>query len=402
VVRLGGTDYPPVVGLVADIAGRRVFLPSTSVSDWRPEQLVLSSPRVDMRAFERRDGEVLLRVDVLGHRLVDIARARLVRAYDIQLLPGAAGWVVCGVGTHRPSRWRHGSRPAPSFRDWKAFEALIGHQPTVLVRASFGRLRRLRAAQLADLLEDASRDEQAEILAHVHADPELEADVYEELDDHRGPLLATRTDTDIADVLARMRTDDAADALADLPQHRRADVLALLPDAQRAAVRDLLTYNETTAGGLMGLEYLAVPEQLTAAQAVAAVRTARNAPVEAAVTVHLLTGADHLTGTVSLVRLLHADPGTPLTDLADPDPVRVTPDTDLADLTVLMADHNLPTLPVVDTGDRLLGVITVDDVLAAVIPSTWRDREPPTRPTPTTTPTTKRPRRGPNSRPDTP
>ena len=390
VVRLGGQDYPRVAGVVADVARRRVFLPAAAVTGWHPGRLVLASPRMDMRPFERRDGEVLLRADVLGHRLVDIANARLVRAYDVQLTLTTGGWVVSGVGTHRPPRWWR-RRPAGSrdrlpdgfrggFRDWKMFEALIGHQSTVLVRAPFGRLRRLRAAQLADLLEEASRDEQAEILAHVHVDPELEADVFEELDDHRRHLLAGQPDHDVADVLAHMKTDDAADALNDLPQHRRAAVLALLPDAQKAAVRDLLAYNQTTAGGLMGLEYLALPAQLTAAAALAAVRAARCAPVEAAVTVHLLTGPDRLAGTLSLVRLVQADPDTPLSALADADPVRVTPDTDLADVTALMADHNLPTLPVVDPTDRLLGVITVDDVLAATVPDTWRDREPPTRP----------------------
>ena len=359
VVRLRGQDYPHVQGLVTDLSGRRVFLPADAVADWQPDQLVLTSPRLDVRPFERRPGEVLLRADVLGHRLVDIVHARLVRAFDVQLRPAPPGWVVTGLDI-RPRRWwRPIHRPLTDaadagFADWKAFEALIGHQSTVLVRAPFGRLRRLRAAQLADLLEDASRGEQAEILAHVHADPELEADVFEELDDHRPQLLAGRSDAQIADVLAHMRTDDAADAVGELPQPRRATVLALLPDAQRAAVRDLLAYNQPTA---------------------------RGAPAESAATIHLITGPDRLAGTIALIRLLQADPDTPLTDLADPDPVRVTPDTDLPSVAVLMSDHNLPTLPVVDPDNRLLGVITVDDVLDNTIPAAWRDREPAAPPT---------------------
>jgi hypothetical protein len=383
VVRLRGQDYPQVTGLVTDLSGRRVFLPARGVADWQPDRLVLTSPRLDVRPFQRFPGEVLLRADVLGHRLVDMAHAQLVRAYDVRLSPSPTGWAVTGLDV-RTRRWwrprRTTQQPGEGFEDWKAFEALIGHQSTVLVRAPFGRLRRLRAAQLADLLEDASRREQAEILAHVHADPELEADVFEELDEARPQLLAARSNAQIADVLAHMRTDDAADALAELPQPRRAAVLALLPQIQRAAVRDLLAYNQTTAGGLMGLEYLALPAQLTAAQALAAVRAARAAPTESAATVHLLTGPDRLAGTIPLIRLLQAEPDTPLPQLADTDPVRVTPDTDLAEVAVLMSDHNLPTLPVVDAGDRLLGVITVDDVLDHTVPHAWRDREPPARP----------------------
>ncbi len=379
VVRLRGEDYPPVAGLVTDLAGRAVFVPVDRVSSWADGRVTVSSAHLDVRGFERRPGEVLLRVDVLGHRLVDIRHARLVRAYDIHLARRGDELVVAGVRTARSPR----RRPADAaFHDWRSFEALIGHEPTVLVRSTFGRLRSLRAAELADILEDASGREQAEILAVVHQDPELEADVYEELDDQRGSLLASRPDADIAEVLSRMRTDDAADAVMDLPPGRRATVIDRLSPPLRAALTDLLTYNETTAGGLMGLEYLAVPNQVTAGEALAAARAARNATLETSVTLHLLDPAGVLTGTVPLLRVVQADPSTPALDLADHDPIRVTPDTDLADLAILMADHNLPTLAVVDAVGRLLGVVTVDDVLPAAIPPAWRQRDPDTRPEP--------------------
>ncbi|HZD15564.1 MAG TPA: hypothetical protein VE196_10685, partial [Pseudonocardiaceae bacterium] len=94
IVRLRGVDYPLVTGLVADIGGRRVFIPAEVVTDWDTEQVSLSSARVDLRQFERRAGEVLLRTDILGHRLIDIPRARLVRAYDLELAQAPDGWVL--------------------------------------------------------------------------------------------------------------------------------------------------------------------------------------------------------------------------------------------------------------------------------------------------------------------
>ena len=382
VVRLRGNDQPLVVGLVADVGRRQVFVPAVQVRSWESDRLRLASATLDVRPFVRRPGEVLLRADVLGHRLVDISHATLVRAHDLLLQQTQTGWVLAGVRTTRTRR--RGAAPDATFRDWQAFEALIGHEPTVLIRAGFGRLRSLRAAELADLLEDASRDEQAEILALVRQDPELEADVYEELDEHRGHLLAARPDTEVARLLARMHTDDAADAVMDLPASRRADVLALLPVGTREAVTNLLSYNQTTAGGLMSIEYLAVPADLTADAALGIIRSARHTPLEAAGTVHLLDDAGHLSGTVPLLRLVQADSSEPLAELADLDPVRVTPDTDLADLALLMADHNLATLPVVDPNDQLLGVITVDDVLPATLPSDWRLRDPAPRPEPNT------------------
>jgi CBS domain-containing protein len=396
IVRLRGSDYPLVTGLVADIGGRRVFVPPDKVSDWNTDQLVLHSAKLDLREFERREGEVLLRTDILGHRLIDIPRARLVRAYDLELAHTGEGWVLAGVDTRPTSWWRrllgltHTSRDQQpesaetggepdrgGCRDWKAFEALIGHEPTVLLRGRSGRLRRLKPPQLADLLEEASRDEQTELLAHVHADPELEADVFEELDeDRQSRLLRDRPDAEIAAVLARMRADDAADALTDLPQDRRKPVLELLPPGQRAKVTALLGYNPTTAGGLMGLDFLALHRDSTTAQALEHVRTAKSLQPEALTTVFALNRDGKLRGAASVVALLQADPTATLREIAEPDPVRVHPDADLITIALLMTDYNLLNLPVVDDDDQLIGVITVDDALESTVPRNWRRREP--------------------------
>ncbi|MGH3844790.1 MAG: magnesium transporter MgtE N-terminal domain-containing protein [Pseudonocardiaceae bacterium] len=390
IVRLRGADYPLVTGMVANIGGRRVFVPAQSVTDWDTEQVSLSSARVDLREFQRRDGEVLLRADILGHRLIDIPRARLVRAHDLELLDTGQGWVLAGADTRQTSWWRRAlgppGRSEPTdhgYRDWKAFEALIGHQPSVLLRTPTGRLRRLKPAQIADLLEQASRTEQTELLDQVHADPELEADVFEELDDDRqSRLLRDRTDPEIAAVLARMRADDAADAIADLPQHRRQTVLELLPAGQRTKVTALLGYNPTSAGGLMSLDFLALPRDTPVVDVLERVRTAHTLQPEALTTVFSLNPRSKLRGAASLVALIQADPHALLRTVADRDPIRVRPDADLIDITLLMTDYNLLNLPVVDD-DHIIGVITVDDVLESSVPRHWRRREPATHPEPT-------------------
>ena len=101
-------------------------------------------PGLDLRRFERRPGEVLLKRDVLGHRLIDVETARLVRAADVELQRRTGGWVVVGVDTRRrPRAAARASRPASGtqvaagqerFRDWKAFEPLIGHTSSALLR----------------------------------------------------------------------------------------------------------------------------------------------------------------------------------------------------------------------------------------------------------------------------
>lgn len=383
IVRLRGGDYPVVTGLVAKVGGSRVFLPIARIGELSETKVTLAKPKVDLRAFERREGEVLLREDILGHRLIDVADAELVRAWDIELFKTDEGWILSSLDTRRPARLMGLIRRAAGEegQDWKGFEALIGHTPSSVARKPFKRVRRLKAAQIADLLEDASRKEGEEILDAVHADPELEADVFEELDpDIANRLFGDRTDAEVADVISHMRADDAADAIAELPQIRRQRVLDCLPAGVKAKVLTLLGFNPSSAGGIMGVEFLTSPARATADEVLSRIRKAETVQPEALVTVHCVDEVNRLIGTVSVIRLLHAEPGQLLADVADTDPVRVGPDTDVVDVAVLMADYNLLTIPVVDPRNQLLGVITVDDILEATIPDDWRRREPPPRP----------------------
>ena len=385
IVRLRGADYPVVTGLVVTVGGRALFVPIDQVGVLGGRELRLTSARLDLRQFERREGEVLLRADVLGHRLIDVERAKLIRAADLELAPGNGEWVVDAVDTHRRPRrllgqlaGGHGREPGRDyqFREWAKFEPLIGHTGSALVRHPLARIGRLRPAQIADLLEGASRAEESEILGQVHADPELEADVFEELDEDLATrLLGARTDAEIAEVLARMRADDAADAIAELPQRRRQPVLDRLPPGQQSKVRTLLGYNPMSAGGLMGVDFVTVPAGALVADAIAAIGAARTLQPEALTSVHVLDERGRLAGVARLVALVQADPQALVSDIADPDPVRVRPDTDVVDVAVLMSDYNLITIPVVDRRQTMIGVITVDDVLEATLPADWRRRE---------------------------
>ncbi|WP_280697748.1 CBS domain-containing protein [Kitasatospora sp. GP82] len=379
IVRLRGEDYPVVTGLVASVGGRELFVPIHQVSSFGQEALRLNSAKVDLRPFERREGEVLLRADVLGHRLIDVAEARLVRASDVELARRGSRWLLSGLDTHRHHRFPglFGGRPREhTCRDWKAFEPLIGHDRSLKARGPAGRIRRMRPAQIADLLEDASAAEKHEILGRVHQDPELEADVFEELEeDHASRLLGARTDAEIADVLARMRADDAADAIGELPQRRRRPVLDRLPAAQRGRVLTLMGYSPDSAGGLMAVDFLPLTADVPVREALTAVRNARSLQAEALTSVYGVDENGRLLAVVKLVTLLQSDPDATLGSVSEPDPVRVGPDTDLVDVVLLMVDYNLLTMPVVDEQRILLGVITVDDVLEATLPEDWRRRE---------------------------
>jgi sporulation protein YlmC with PRC-barrel domain len=380
IVRLRGADNPLVTGLVALVGGRELYVPIDQVSSLSGDEVKLTSAKLDLRQFERREGEVLLRRDVLGHRLIDVESAQLIKAWDLRLERRGDERVVAGVDTHRRPRWPFGSRHRDygdySFREWAKFEPLIGHAGSELLRGPFARIRRLKPAQIADLIENASKEEETEILGQVHEDPELEADVFEELDEDLATrLLGARTDAEIAEVLSRMRADDAADAIAELPQRRRQAVLDLLPTGQRTKVLTLMGFNPTSAGGLMGVDFLAVPCDVPVREALDAVARSPSLQPEALTSVHAIDERGTLCGVARLVSLLQSDADAPLSDIYDDDPVRVGADTDVVDVAVLMSDYNLITIPVVDEHRKMIGIITVDDVLEVTLPDDWRRRE---------------------------
>jgi Mg/Co/Ni transporter MgtE len=309
--------------------------------------------------------------------LVDLENARLIRAFDLQLTWTPSGWLVSAVDVQRRTRLWPGRRSEHrTLRDWKEF-ALVGERVPLLPRSRRGWLGRLKPAEIADLLEEASDQEKQHILAQVEGDPELEADIFEELDeDEQSELLKARPDEEVAEVLSRMQADDAADAIMQLPAERRAPILDALPVDQHRKIMVLLGFHAASAGGLMGVDFVGLPSEATVKECLEAVERATGILQQALTSVFCLGEEGHLRGSATLVDLLQADSSRTLGAIAEPEPVRVGTGADLLTLTLLMADHNLLTLPVVDPQGRMIGLITVDDVLEASVPDNWRRRVP--------------------------
>jgi CBS domain-containing protein len=380
IVRLGDDEYPPVTGVLAAVAGRQVFVPADEVAEIEHRRVTLDAARLDLRPFERRPQEVLLRKDVLDRQIINVEGARLVRSNEIELARLDGWYRVVGVDVGMRGMLRRllpravaGGVGTSAFLDWASVEPFTGHVPSVTLRVPHPKLARLHPAQLADLVEAASHREGEEILGAVRTDPELEADVFEELEpQHQREFIETRSDAEIADVLARMESDDAADLVAELPEERRDEVVGLLPGSQRRKVRALLGHDPATAGGLMSPEFVCVYAQATQAEVLARVRASRFSP-EVLGSVYVMNSHKRLVGAIALVDLVRAEPGAPIGEVAG-FPRRVRPDADLEEVARLMTDFDLTVVPVVDDQERLVGVVTVDDVLELVLPKGWRRR----------------------------
>jgi CBS domain-containing protein len=380
IVRLGGAGYPPITGVLVTFAGRQSYLPAEHVDDMREGSVTLSAPQIDVRPFERRPDEVLLKKDVLDRQLINVDGARLVRANEIELSRIGGWWRVVGVDTgprgaaRRLLPRRLGAHVASGrFLDWASIEPFVGHVPSVRLRIPHPKLAKLHPADIADLVEAASHDEGEEIMAALRADRELEADVFEELDDHHQvEFLEARPDVDIAETLARMAPDDAADAVAELEQQQRERVLELLPGPQRTKVRALLGYDPAVAGGLMTTDFVSIYRQATVAEALERLRRSE-LPADLLTHVYVMDTRHELVGAVAIADLLRANPEDGIAGL-DSVCVGIAPDTEFEEIARRAADYNLTAIPVVDDAGRMIGVVTVDDVLEVLLPKGWRRR----------------------------
>jgi CBS domain-containing protein len=383
IVRLADGGYPPVTGLKARIGGRELFVPVDRIASLAPGAVRLSGEKLSLRKFERRPGEVLLAGDVLGRKLVDVEAdpPRLITAHEIELACIESWWRVVGVDASQraqlrrllPRRLRGLVGDGP-FLDWADMEPFVGHVPTSRLRFSHRKLANLHPAEIADLVEAASHDEGEELIEAVSQDRELEADVFEELDEHHQlEFIRERPDTQVAAVVARMAPDDAADLIDEIDQERRARILALLPASQRRQIEALLGYNPSTAGGLMSPDFISLAPTDTVQDALAKVRDSKLA-AGTLTTVYLVDGEGGVQGLVFVVSLLRAQARQSLEEVADRDPVWVATDADLPEVARMMTDYNLVMLPVLDEDERMVGVVTVDDVLELTLPSGWRRR----------------------------
>jgi len=379
IARLGFAPHPPVSGVVVHVAHRELFVPVDRVAGIRPGRVQFTGDTVSLQRFERRPGELLLSRDLMARHLINLQGARLIRANEIELALVDGRWEVVGVDPSPRVALRRllprsiGQRiPAGKMVDWATIEPFVAHVPTARLRIPYRKLARLHPAQIADLVEAASHDEGEEIIKAVGQDRELEADVFEELDaEHQLEFIRSRSDAEAARLLATMAPDDAADLITELEQERRLPILQLLPPAQQRKVRALLSYNPETAGGLMSPDFLCLSESTPVEEALEAVRRSK-APPEALAVVFAQGADGRVTGSASVVSLVQAPPRATLGSAVKPNPAHVHPDWDIHAVTRKMSDFNLTVAPVMDDQHRMIGVITVDDVLELLLPTGWR------------------------------
>ena len=366
---------PRILGLVVEVPmRRRVFVPITRVTSIESGTVIITG-LVNMRRFEVRTGEVLVLGDMLDRSITLVESDENVVVEDMAMEQNRNGdWLINKVHIMRKSRGLRRKGPTSTVA-WEEVTGFANVEPNQGVTNLLYTLSTLRPADLATVLQDLAPKRRVEVARGL--DDERLADVLEEMDEiHRVALLTELEGERAADVLGEMDPDDAADLLREMGQERADALIELMEPEDAEDVLRLMNYEDYSAGGMMTTEPLVMSADATVAEALAAVRKSEISPALASQIFvcrqPLETPTGRLMGIVHYQRLLREPPATLLGSIVDTNTQGLNPDASLNEVSSYLASYNLLSLPVIDANERLLGAVTVDDVLDHLLPENWR------------------------------
>jgi CBS domain-containing protein len=363
---------PMVTGFTTLTPGRRrIFVNGNRVAEVDPSGVRLVRGVVDFRTFKKREGELSARDDLIGRRV----GAEVVNDLSIVHVPlSPRSWEVHDVALASSGLLRR--RRVGRVVSWKELPLVFdtGRQ----IDRQVAVLRDLHPSDLAKRMLRLPLAQRRSIVEAME-DPEV-ADLLEELPEDEQVRLIENLDPErLADVLVEMEADDAADLLAELSDVAREEVLEAMDDMGADDLRRLLSYDSRSAGGLMTPTPLILPPDVTVGEALARLREFELPQVIASnvfvAEPPIETPTGRYLGMIGFQRLLRVPPGEPVGNALDEEaPEPVTPDMPEEEVARRLAAYDGLALPVVDRAGRLLGAVTVDDVLDHVLPAGWRQR----------------------------
>ena len=385
--RRGEVPHPVVVAIVVKRAGQTLLIPFSHVAVLVAPAIPLNCSLQDVAPYQPGAHDLYLARDVLDKQIIDTTGARVVRVNDLELARVGQEFYVANVdigglgllrrlGLARVAQQvalRLKRELPPGVIAWHDVELLPGNQPMRL-KVPSDRIADLHPADLAEIISDLSRAESSQLLASLPV--ETVADTLEEVEpDFQASLVEGMSNEKVADLLEEMAPDEAADLLAQLPEDRSRELLTLMQHEDAADVRQLLAYPVDTAGGIMTTEYAAIGPDLTAEQAIAALRQSAD-EAETIFYVYVVDPDKHLLGAFSLQNLVWAQPAARVSEFMHRRLVSVNVTDSQDDVAQAVTKYNLLAVPVVDDRQRLLGIVTADDALDKIIPTAWKKRLP--------------------------
>jgi len=371
---------PKATGILVEITGRRrVFVPIARVTSIAPGQ-VITNGLIDFRRFTQRGQEVRVIAEILGRKVTLLDGSGQGQIEDISVEQARnKDWIVNEVFLRRPkTSVSPFARGLTLFANWDQISENHDSEESQSAQQLIATYSDMRPADLASALMDLPEERMVEVAEEL--DDERLADVLEELpEEEQMEIIQELDDERAAEVLDLMEPDDAADLMANLPEARTEAILELMDEEEAKDIRQLMKYDEFSAGGLMTTEPIICSADTTVAEAMALIRRREVAPVLAASVFVTLPPYETVTGrylgVVHFQRMLRYPPHERLGTLLDTELEPVSASTPISQIHRTLANYNLVALPVVDEDHHLIGVVTVDDVLDHLLPEDWRNED---------------------------
>ena len=385
VVTLRSNNQPPrVLGLAVEVPPRRrIFVPITRVTAIDNGTVVITG-LLNMRRFEQRSTETLVIAEILDKSVKIVEADEIFTANEKVVIEDVAmeitktgDWFLERVHVMKRGTGfrRRGASATVLWSDITGINVAEGNQGTSNLLSTF---TNLKAADLAQALHSLTLKRRAEVARAL--DDERLADVLQEMDENdRVELLAEIDRERAADVIGEMEPDDAADLLREVGKDKAKALLDLMEPEDAEDVQRLMKYEDYSAGGMMTTEPIVLSADSTVAEALAFIRQAEIAPGLASQVYvcrqPLETPTGKFVGVVHFQKLLREPPATLLGQIVDKESATLQPDADINTVSSMLASYNLLSMPVIDENDRLIGVVTVDDVLDHLLPENWRHKD---------------------------
>jgi len=365
-----GDPFPQVSGLAVTKQKKHQFIPIEYADILNKKILMVQEMEKKPFPPAPPEGHIFIRDNLLDKQIVDINGVKVVRVNDIKLGMLQNQFCLVGLdagyqGLLRRIGWER--KGTGNLIPWNYVQPLEEGLTQLTLTLSRQGLSQLHPVDIADIIAQVSSKERALILESL--DKETAGEAIHELEaDMRVAIVEQMGVEEAADVLEKMQPDEAADILGDLSTEKAKAILERMEKEEAADVEELLEHDEDTAGGLMTNEYLAFPPDQTVAQAIEEIR--RQSPeTELIYYVYIIDLEEHLLGVLSLRDLIMATPMTPLKKLMRTNPKKIVAEAKQKDVAELVSKYNLIAVPVVDEENHLLGIITVDDILNILLPS---------------------------------
>jgi magnesium transporter len=371
--------FPEVDGLVIKTSQGARFAPMETIAevDARGTVALTMAPK---EAAPRDEDALYLVSDLLDKQIVDVDGRKVVRINDIELANtgGKLRVVAADVGVSgllrrlglksfgkRFTPWIYENVPRTMIA-WNSVAPIRETNPSQVTLVKESKLARLHPSELANVITDLSAREAAAVIHSL--DDETAADALEHLDaETQRTIIEDIGPERAADIIEEMDSDDAADLLGELTEEQQTQLLAEMNEYTAGELRELVKYEEDTAGGLMTTDYTWIYPHRTAEQTIRKIREI--APEsEFIYYLYVLDKQDHLLGVLTLRSLLLAQPEASIERIMETDVVTVSPHEHAREVAATIARYDLLAVPVVDREGKMLGIVTVDDAIDAIMP----------------------------------